>query len=236
MNGKQSIGCFDCQAHPSSEWCVLDEDELALLNSTKVQKPVEAGSTLFHQGDNCDGIYCLEPGLVGIRRLDSAGNTALLRLCSPGDTIGSRSFLLKSEHRTTAEIMMPSIVCFIHRQTVRTLLERNPNLGLRFLDHNVKVATDFEERHFESITFTVKNRFLNLLMVLYERFGHLNENGESVLELPLSRQDIAALIGASPETISRSITRVQDEGLVRFKGRQVVLQDIDELTRQISAS
>jgi CRP/FNR family transcriptional regulator len=104
------------------------------------------------------------------------------------------------------------------------------------LDHNVKVATDFEERHFESITFTVKNRFLNLLMVLYERFGHLNENGESVLELPLSRQDIAALIGASPETISRSITRVQDEGLVRFKGRQVVLQDIDELTRQISAS
>ncbi len=73
-------------------------------------------------------------------------------------------------------------------------------------------------------------------MVLYERFGRLDENGEPVLELPLSRQDIAALIGASPETISRSITRVQDEGLVRIKGRQVMLRNIDELTRQMSAS
>ncbi len=160
MSGKLSISCHDCQARPSSEWCALEEDELALLNNAKVQKSIEAGSALFHQGDACDGIYCLQFGLVGIRRLDSAGNSSLLRLCGPGETIGYRSFLLKSEHRTTAEIMMPSIVCFINRQTVRALLERNPNLGLRFLDHNVKDAAEFEERYFETITFTVKDRLL----------------------------------------------------------------------------
>jgi CRP/FNR family transcriptional regulator len=236
MSGKQSIGCFECQARPASEWCALSNDELAQLDSAKVQRTIEAGNTLFHQGDECDGIYCLKFGLVGIRRLDSAGNSSLLRLCGPGETIGYRSFLLKTEHRSTAEIMMPSIVCFIHRQTVRALLEQNPNLGLRFLDHNVKDAAEFEERHFESITFTVKYRLLNLLMVLYERFGRLDENGEPMLELPLSRQDIAALLGASPETISRSITKVQEEGLVQFKGRRVSLQNIEELTRQLTAS
>jgi CRP/FNR family transcriptional regulator len=73
-------------------------------------------------------------------------------------------------------------------------------------------------------------------MVLYERFGSLNEDGEPVLDLPLSRQDIAALIGSTPETVSRSISKVQDEGLARFKGRKVLLQDIDELMRQLPAS
>ena len=236
MTGKFSVSCFGCQARHTTEWCALDDGELKLLDQVKVPKIVEAGVALFHQGEECDGIYCVNSGLVGIRRLDSAGNSTLLRLAGPGETIGYRSFLLRSMHRTTAEIMMPSTVCFIRRPTVRNLLEQNPNLGLQFLHHNVRDAAEFEERHFETVSFTVRSRFLNLLMVLYERFGGLNEDGEPVLELPLSRQDIAALIGSTPETVSRSISKVQDEGLASFKGRKVLLRDIDELMRQLPAS
>jgi len=128
---------------------------------------------------------------------------------------------------------MPSVVCFVRRATVRTLLEQNPNLGLRFLDHTLRDAEEFEDRHFESVTLTVKARLLSLLMVLYERFGYLNENGESMMDLPISRQDIAALIGASPETISRSISTVQDEGLAQFKGREVRFRNMDALIEQL---
>ncbi|MDP6832792.1 MAG: Crp/Fnr family transcriptional regulator [Alphaproteobacteria bacterium] len=236
MTGKLGVSCFGCQTRHTTEWCASSDAELTLLDQVKAPKIMEAGTALFHQGDECGGIYCLNSGLVGIRRLDAAGNSTLLRLAGPGETIGYQSFLLGTAHRATAEIMMPSTVCFIRRQTVRGLLEQNPNLGLRFLRHNVKDAAEFEERHFETISFTVRSRFLNLLMVLYERFGSLNEDGEPVLDLPLSRQDIAALIGSTPETVSRSISKVQDEGLARFKGRKVLLQDIDELMRQLPAS
>lgn len=233
MKQKSNISCFACQARHSTEWCVLNEDELALLDEAKTPRVHEAGSTLFHQGDECHGIYCLSSGLVGIRRLDASGNSALLRLCGPGETIGYRSFLLKAEHHTTAEILMPSMVCFINRPTVRMLLEQNPNLGLQFLDHNIRNADEFEARHLESVSFPVKSRLLNLLMVLYERFGHLSDDGEPILVLPISRQDIAALIGTSPETVSRSIGKVQKEGLARFDGRKVQLNDLDGLMQQL---
>ncbi|MDA1097603.1 MAG: Crp/Fnr family transcriptional regulator [Proteobacteria bacterium] len=233
MTGKMNATCFGCQVRHTTEWCALNDEELALLDGVKVPKTYEAGTTLFHQGDDCAGIYCISSGLVGVRRLDAAGNSTLVRLCGPGETIGYRSFLRKSSHRSTAEVMMPSTVCFIRRATVRTLLEQNPNLGLRFLDHTLKDADDFEDRHFENVTFTVRSRLLSLLMVLYERFGHLNENGEPVMELPISRQDIAALIGASPETISRSIGAVQDEGLAVFKGRKVQFHSLEALVQQL---
>ncbi len=236
MSGKLNATCFGCQVRHSTEWCALNDEELALLDGIKIPKAYEAGTTLFHQGDDCDGIYCMSSGLVGVRRLDAAGNSTLVRLCGPGETIGYRSFLKKSGHRSTAEIMMPSVVCFIRRTTVRTLLEQNPNLGLRFLDHTLKDAEEFEDRHFESVTFTVRSRLLSLLMVLYERFGQLNENGEPVLELPISRQDIAALIGASPETISRSIGAVQDEGLAQFRGRKVLFHNLDAVLQQLPAA
>ncbi len=233
MTGELGGSCFGCQVRHTSEWCALDDAELALLNNVKVPKSYEAGTTLFHQGDDCDGIYCVSSGLIGIRRLDADGNSTLMRLCGPGETVGYRSFLKKSGHRSTAEIMMPSVVCFVRRATVRTLLEQNPNLGLRFLDHTLRDAEEFEDRHFESVTLTVKARLLSLLMVLYERFGYLNENGESMMDLPISRQDIAASIGASPETISRSISTVQDEGLAQFKGREVRFRNMDALIEQL---
>ena len=235
MNGGLSVTCFNCRARQTTEWCALNDEELALLDGVKVAKPYEAGTALFHQGDDCDGIYCVSSGLVGIRRLNAEGSSTLVRLCSPGETIGYRSFLLKSGHRTTAEIMMPSMVCFIRRTTVRALLEQNPNLGLRFLDHTVKDADEFEERHFESVNFTVKSRLLNLLMVLYERFGSLNAGGELILELPISRQDIASLLGTSPETISRNIGKVQEEGLAQFEGRKVRVRSLEALIQQLPA-
>ena len=236
MVGTSRISCFGCQARHSAEWCALDDGELARLDDVKAPKEYEAGGTLFQQGEDCEGVFCVKSGLVGIRKLDAFGNSALVKLCSRGETIGFRAFLRKSEHRTTAEVMMPSVVCFIERATVRGLLEQNPNLGLRFLDHTVRDADEFEDRYFESVNFTVGMRLLSLLLVLYERFGQVNEWGEPVLELPLARQDLAAMIGTSPESMSRTIAKMQREGLARFEGRSVRFHNIDALVERLPTS
>jgi len=236
MVGKARISCFGCQARHTTEWCALNDAELARLDTVKLPHEYDAGDTLFQQGEKCEGIFCVKSGLVGIRKLDAVGNSALVKLCCPGETIGFRAFLRKSDHRTTAEMMMPGVVCFIERATVRGLLEQNPNLSLRFLDHTVRDADEFEDRYFESVNFTVHMRLLNLLMVLYERFGHLDEQGEPLLELPLARQDLAAMIGTSPESMSRTIAKMQRQGLARFEGRSVRFHSIDSLVERLPTS
>ena len=65
------------------------------------------------------------------------GNSVLLELAYPGDTIGYRSFLTGSEHKTSAEALGPSVVCHIDRATITALLAGNPALGLRFLKRSI---------------------------------------------------------------------------------------------------
>ena len=85
-----SVNCFTCQARGRTEWCVLTEEELALVNQGKVCRQYLPGDVIFHEGDECHGIHCIESGLVGIRKLDAGGKEILLRLSHPGDTLGYR--------------------------------------------------------------------------------------------------------------------------------------------------
>ena len=230
------ISCFNCQTRKVSEWCCLTSAELRLVDSVKISHAYKPGEIIYHQGDPCEGVFCLESGLVGIRRLDEKGNSTLLRLINAGQTVGYRAFLRRAPHDSSAEVLMPSRICHINRSTVRSLLETNPTLGLSFLDHSLEDLAHTENQYMESTTCTVKTRLLHALLVLYERFGFESEEGEYWVELPISRQDLAGLIGTAPETMSRMIQRIQMEGLAEFDGRTVRIRDINTVCRTLAIS
>lgn len=231
-----STDCSDCPTRCSAEWGSLTEADLALIDRAKMSRRYAPGEIIYNQGDESAGIFCIESGLVGIRRVDENGNSTLLRLASPGETVGYESFLMRSLYSNGAEALMVSEICFIDRAVVRRLLEKNPELGLRFLHHSLHDLEEVEDRYMESVTLRAKTRLLHLLLVLYERFGTETEQGECLIELPISRQDLAGLIGTAPETMSRTIQRVQTEGLVQFEGRMVRIFDIDTILAETSTT
>ncbi len=223
------ISCLTCENRGAVEWCCLSDADLAVVDRGKTLDSYLPGSALYDQGEDCDGVYCLQSGLIGIRRIDENGNSALLRLVSPGETLGYRAFLRRAPHDNSAEALMPSSVCRIGRSTVRRLLQDNPELGLSFLDHSLRELTETESRYMESVTWKARTRLLHMLLVFNERFGTETENGEHRIELPISRQDLAGLIGTAPETMSRTIQRIQTEGLAQFNGRIVRIFDLDAI-------
>jgi len=227
------LHCQSCKSRHSAEWCCLSDAEVSLIDRVKVSRNYSPGKIIYYQGDPCDGIFCLESGLIGIRRLDEHGNSTLLRLVHPGETIGYKSFLRKAPHDNGAEALMPSRVCFVDRSTVRGLLQESPDLGLSFLDHSLRDLAETEVRYMESVTWRVRTRLLHILLVLYERFGFETDTGEHLIELPISRQDLAGLTGTAPETMSRTIQRIQTEGLAKFEGRTVRLSNIDAILRDV---
>ncbi|MCH8237312.1 MAG: Crp/Fnr family transcriptional regulator [Proteobacteria bacterium] len=221
--------CFTCQTRERTEWCVLDDDELQQVDVGKTCREYLPGEVAFHEGDSCRGVHCIESGLVGIRKTDANGNEILLRLSYPGDTMGYRSFLAGDDHNNTAEALEPTVLCFISGNTVRTLLLNNPSLGLRFLRHAAEDLNAAEERVLQNTTLPVRARFAHLLLVLKDRYGVAGDNGELDIELPLSRQDMAAMIGIRPESMSRTIRSFQEDGVARFSGRRVHVPNITDL-------
>ena len=231
-----SVNCFTCQARGRTEWCVLTDEELALVDQGKVSRQYLPGEAIFHEGDECRGVHCIESGLIGIRKMDVGGNEILLRLSHPGDTMGYRSFLAGNDHNNSAEALEPSVICLVSGGTVRSLLEKNPTLGLRFLKHAARDLDDAEEKVLQSTTLPVRARFAHLLLVLKERYGVAGEDGALVLELPLSRQDMAAMIGIRPESMSRTIRSFEEDDIAHFSGRRVHVARIEDLIRELEQS
>ncbi len=237
MSGKSiGLNCFTCQSRERTEWCSLTEDELTLLDKAKGAKEYDAGELVFNQGDDCLGVHCIESGLIGLRSYDAEGHSVLVRLKGPGETMGYQFFLTGSEYSLNAEVILPSRICFIDRGLVRQFLTLNPLLGLRFLETEARELTTADDKFVRTVTQTAKIRVLHILMVLYERFGRTTDDGHPILELPLSRQDLAALIGVTPESISRAIQKIENERIVRFDGRTVVFNDMEMLFSEIGLS
>ena len=112
----------------------------------------------------------------------------------------------------------------------------NPSLGLRFLRHAATDLDAAEEKVLHSATLPVRARFAHLLLVLRDRYGEDGANGELTLDLPLSRQDMAAMIGIRPESMSRTIRSFEEGNIAHFSGRRVHVPNLEELVDELEIS
>jgi len=229
INGVRGMTCFDCQQRWQSEWGILSEEEHAVLNNAKICKKFLQKDIIFDEGEQCLGVYCIESGLVGVRKMTQEGDSVLVRLAFPGETLGYRPCLADEPHRGIGEALENSIICFIESSVVRTLISRNPALGLKFLKRATMSMGDAEEKYFENVTLDVRARFSHLLVTLMDRYGKANGGGEISFRMPLSRQDLAALIGTRPESLSRIIRDMENDGIASFSRRMVCIPEREKL-------
>ncbi len=230
-----TVSCRLCHIRHCSDWNVLADDELDVLSGGVGRREYASGETVYSIGEKNAGIYCISGGSVGVRKIDEQGNSALLNLAYPGDTLGYRSYLLSGEHRTSAEALGPSIICFVGAGTVTSLLDRNPSLGLQFLRH---AASEIDQAHtalINSFTLCNRARFLHLLLFLIKRHSRPVADGSRFIELPLSRRDLASMIGTRHETLSRIIGRLEADGIASFSGRRVKVPRIDALVAELDS-
>lgn len=227
--------CTACPRRQETEWCDLPEADLKLLNSFKRERVFSPGEVLYHQGDDCNGIFCIRDGLVGERRVDANGNSALVRLNHAGTTLGYQELLTKASYRNSAEVLQESRICFLGRSVISELLANNPSLGERFLRRSFKDLEQTEDTYLIAINSGIRARLLHTLLVLYERYGRFEESEGHILELPIARHELANLIGTGPETISRTIRKLQDDELVRFDGRVAYFSSLHAIYDEIGA-
>jgi CRP/FNR family transcriptional regulator, anaerobic regulatory protein len=228
-----NLSCFTCQSRERSEWCALKNDDLELLNRSKITVNYRPGQNVFVQGNPCNGIYCIEEGTIAIRRVDAQGNSILIRLAHAGQTLGYRDFFGGQGHTGSAEALAPSRVCHVDGHALRDMLGHNPTLGLNFLTHLAEDLDSAEESILQNSALSVRTRLVHLLLTLKDRFAGVTDDGTIELSLPLARQDLAALLGTRPETIARTIHALESDSVATFTGRIVRIPDLDMLLNEI---
>ena len=225
--------CIDARIREGTEWAVLTPEQIDLFNRKVICRIYETGETVFLEGDMCRGLYFIEDGLVGVRKTDRDGQSALVRLASKGDNLGYRPFLAKQAHRASAEVIEDAKVCFIESATVRAILHDNHELGERFLERTAKALGEAEERLYEMLALNVEVRIVHLLILYHDKWGSHLADGSVLIMLPISRDDLAAMVGAHPDSVTRAMRELESKGLLQHDGRSIRIGGFQRLAEHL---
>lgn len=177
---------------------------------------------VWEQGSESTGVTCVSKGLIALRSLRPDGKSTLLRLAYPGEIIGVRAFLTGRAHQTEAKALLPSRVCVVSQNRASQIVQNNPDVLSRLAIRCIDEIDRNHERIIATTTLSNKEHLAALLKRLMEAHGE--QVGESYrMKVPLSRSDLADLIGVQPETLSRMIGRLEKDGYFTFTGREVVI-------------
>ncbi|MBV5305281.1 MAG: Crp/Fnr family transcriptional regulator [Desulfobulbaceae bacterium] len=198
----------------------LPEDQFEAVVRIAVEKKVEKGEFVFHEGDPGNGFYMVAEGKVKIFKMSWAGKEQILHIFGPGEPFGEVPVFHGTPFPANAETLVKSVLLFFPRDTFIALVEDNPSLALHMLAILSLRLRRFVDQIENLSLKEVPARLAGYLLYLSEEQGE----GDSV-ELEISKGQLASLLGTIPETLSRIFARMSDEGLIAVDGKKIQILD-----------
>jgi CRP/FNR family cyclic AMP-dependent transcriptional regulator len=206
----------------------LSEEELHALAHRTIKQYVNAGETIFTEGDTCQGFYVIESGEVKIFKTAASGREQVLTVDGAGNSIAEVPVFDGGPYPASAVATTNTALLFVSKRDFRTLVLEHPEVGLKVLK-NVGGRLRRLVGLIEELSFTtVRGRLLMLLVRCARTEGNHTARGTEMV-LP-TNQEIAAKIGTVRELVSRNLSRLQAEGLIRLDGKHVIVPDVDALS------
>jgi CRP-like cAMP-binding protein len=180
----------------------------------------DKGGYLFHQGDAPRGAFHLNTGLVALERVDEDGRLVVLKVLRPGALFPCADLFAETPHGTTARALTDTRACFIPRERMLSAMA-DASTRLALLRCCAQEARDSENAIFRLCAGDLGDQILAALHVVLDQ--RREEDGCLHGILPLCWRDLAAMVGTSPEVMSRTIRRQCKSGRLNVKGRAITL-------------
>jgi CRP/FNR family transcriptional regulator len=189
-----------------------------------------AGQIIFHEGDLGDAIYLLKTGHVRLYRITEEGREATLAVLGPGDVFGELALFEEALRSTVAEVMDDAHICAASIDQFNALMGHKPQLTMMVAREIARRRHETETRVAGTAFATVRGRVVQLLRHLAEEHGEQLPDGGTRILVRLSHQQVASFAGASRESCTVELGRLQRAGLVRVDGsHHFVITDLERL-------
>ena len=187
----------------------LARDHLQTLASICIPKQIAKREVLFLEGQSGSAIYLLVEGSIQIYKLSSEGREVVIKLAKPGEVFAEVVLFETDTYPVSASALTDCLVLLLPRTQLECLLE-DPGFRRSFIAMLMRKQRYLTERLLSFSTAEVEQRFFRFLEEQYGR--------APMYEIPISKKDIAAAVGANPETLSRLIQRLTKEGRISWEG------------------
>jgi CRP-like cAMP-binding protein len=200
----------------------LDSDELEHVARFARQRVLPADAFLIHQGDPATHLFVLLEGRLKLTQVTVEGQQVLLRYALPGESFAILAVLSDMLFPTSVQAVEDSVVAAWGKESMRELMLEYPQVALKALEILARHTREFQDRIRELSTERVEQRIARALVRLARQTGRKVKEG-ILLDLPLSRQDLAELTGTTIFTVSRTLSQWESRGLIRSGREKIVV-------------
>lgn len=202
---------------------LTDAQRGEVIDRSRVRR-VKAGAVLFRQGGAATTLFVPLEARVRVTELDPTGHEVLLRFIGPGQMLGGMAGLERATYPVTATVVDEGRVMSWSNEAMQRLLERHPRLARNTMRLMVARIRELQQRCLELATQHVEQRVARTVLRLIRQAGRRTDRG-ILLDLPLSRQDLAEMTGTTLFTVSRLLARWTQQEIVEVGRRRVVLRN-----------
>ncbi len=219
----EKLDCTLCGTIGQSPFQDLQRPDLERLSERKVHNVYRRSQSLYYEGNRPTGVFCVKEGRIKCYRLGPNGQRQIIRIAEPGDVLGFSAVVRAHVHVESAEAIEDAVVCFIPKESFLTMIGERKELLSRLFMSMLNQNDSLESLVVSMATMSVRDRTLRLLRHLAKHYptGEKAADGTVWLDVPLTRQEMAEMIGTSVETFIRMLADLKDEGIVTSRGRGI---------------
>lgn len=204
--------CVSCASRSLTICRVLESHQLAEVESAATVARLDAGATLFEQGDDARHVYNVTAGTIRLSRTLADGRRQITGFMLPGDFIG---LSVRMVHAYSAEAIGPCQVCRFTASQMRDLMEHLPRLEHELFD---RARDELDAAQDQMLLLGRKSpmeKVASFLLDLAHRCERWGDHADRV-RLDMTRTDIADYLGLTIETVSRTLSQFARDGLIRL--------------------
>ncbi|MCY4395335.1 MAG: helix-turn-helix domain-containing protein [Rhodospirillaceae bacterium] len=223
------LPCLLCQARSSAVCSVLGEERIACLNDFVVRRRIDAGGRLFDEGDPAAHYFVVTEGAMMAFKEAHDGRRQITGFLYAGDMLGLNHH---QRYVYSAEALNDAVVCQYEIADLRELFRAYPEVEHWLLRH---CSDELASAHDQMFLLGRKNAMEKIATFLWFQVHRtrLRSRNLTLLDLPMTRRDIADYLGLTVETVSRTITRMRLAGTIGTIGKHGIdILDIEDLRQR----
>tara|TARA_R110001632_G_scaffold66932_1_gene157417 strand:- start:1045 stop:1815 length:771 start_codon:yes stop_codon:yes gene_type:complete len=218
---KEMSKCDQCIVRQLNAIGELTKEELLRISGCKSSDIIKKGEVLFNEGDHINGVFCIKDGVCKVTKMSSNGREQIIKLIKKGDLLGERSLISEEVSNLKATAINDMEVCFIPKEEIIRDLKSNTNFTMSILKELAVSLKEADNVIVDMAQKTVKQRLAETLLHLNKNHG--SDDLEKPLDIQLSREDIASIIGTATESAIRLLSTFKKEKLIHLKGKEIYI-------------
>jgi CRP-like cAMP-binding protein len=213
-------------------FAALDDDGASALRASMTQTTVGRGEVVFAEGELGDRLFVIVEGKVKLGQTSADGREQVMAILGPGGMFGELSLFDPGQRTSTATAVTDAVLLGLGQSDLRPWLTGRPEVAEALLRALAQRLRRTNEAMADLVFSDVPGRVAKALLDLAAKFGLPQEDGSLLVAHDLTQEELAQLVGASRETVNKSLADFAHRGWLRIEARSVVLLDVERLSRR----